>query len=89
MSEGITTEVVFACLQSSLSQDNVTRSAAEKQLQAWESDSVPGFIGSLLKIAQEPQVPEVRGSRNDRRLRGAELLFIGTRTLCQTKNIMK
>ena len=60
MEDNITTEIVFQCLQSSLSQDNATRSAAEKQLQAWESDSVPGFIGSLIKIAQEAQVSEVR-----------------------------
>jgi hypothetical protein len=65
-SNNITTEIVYDCLSSSLSQDNTTRSAAEKQLQTWESDSVPGFIGALLKIAQEVQnVPEVSsiGSR--------------------------
>lgn len=60
MENNITTEIVYGVLSSSLSQDNTTRSAAEKQLHTWESDSVPGFIGSLLKIAEELQnVPEV------------------------------
>ncbi|KAL4518028.1 hypothetical protein Ndes2526A_g01512 [Nannochloris sp. 'desiccata'] len=59
MENNITTEIVYGVLSSSLSQDNTTRSAAEKQLHTWESDSVPGFIGSLLKIAEELQnVPE-------------------------------
>jgi hypothetical protein len=55
MNNNITTEIVYNVLSSSLSQDNTTRSAAEKQLHTWESDSVPGFIGSLLKIAEELQ----------------------------------
>ena len=57
MSESTSTDVeqVYACLINSLSQDNVIRAAAEKQLHAWEHDSVPGFIGSLLKVAQQVQ----------------------------------
>jgi hypothetical protein len=64
MNNNITTEIVYEVLSASLSQNNTTRSAAEKQLHTWESDSVPGFIGALLKIAQEVQnVPEVRWDR--------------------------
>ena len=64
MNNNITTESVYDVLSRSLSQDNTIRSAAEKQLHEWESDSVPGFIGSLLKIAQEFQnVPEVGVSK--------------------------
>jgi len=56
----ITVEDVFATLQASLSQDNAYRSAAENQLRKWEAESEPGFIGSLLKVAQEfSGVPEV------------------------------
>jgi len=55
MNNNITTEIVYDVLSSSLSQENIRRSAAEKQLQTWESDSVPGFIGSLLAIAEELQ----------------------------------
>jgi hypothetical protein len=60
MNNNITTESVYNVLSEALSLDNAVRSAAEKQLHTWESDSAPGFIGTLMKIAQEVQsVPEV------------------------------
>lgn len=52
---------VYATLEAALSFDAATRTAAEAQLRAWESDAAPGFIGSLLKVVAEVQaVPEVR-----------------------------
>lgn len=51
---------VYSTLEAALSFDGATRSAAEAQLRAWESDAAPGFIGSLLKVVAEVQaVPEV------------------------------
>lgn len=57
-----TTATIYSILQASLSQDNATRSAAEAKIHEWESNpSTPGFIGGLIKIAQQVQnVPEVR-----------------------------
>ena len=69
MNNNITTEIVYEVLTASLSQDNAIRSAAEKQLHEWESDSVPGFIGALLKIAQEVQnVSEVKFCNGSRKV---------------------
>lgn len=52
---------VYQVLEGATSYDNATRSTAEAQLRAWESDAAPGFVGSLLKVVAEAQaVPEVR-----------------------------
>jgi len=50
---GVSIDNVYNTLQASLSQDNAIRSTAEEQLRKWESDSEPGFTGSLLKVAIE------------------------------------
>lgn len=60
MEEALSTDQVYATLQAAISLDNASRTAAEAQLQTWEADSAPGFIGSLLRVALEVQaVPEV------------------------------
>ena len=60
----IPVERVYQTLEAALSWNNDTRSTAEAQLRAWESDAAPGFIGSLLKVVAEvAAVPEVRVGR--------------------------
>lgn len=60
IAHSIPVERVYSTLSSALSNDHGTRTAAEQQLRAWESDAAPGFIGSLLNVAAEVQaVPEV------------------------------
>lgn len=55
----IPVERVYSTLEQALNFDNAVRDAAEAQLRAWETDAVPGFIGSLLKVVAEVQaVPE-------------------------------
>ncbi|KAL4857828.1 Importin-11 [Chlorella vulgaris] len=59
IAHSIPVERVYSTLSSALSNDHGTRTAAEQQLRAWESDAAPGFIGSLLNVAAEVQaVPE-------------------------------
>lgn len=58
MENEVTTDLVFRTLSSSLSQDNAVRSPAEAQLRKWETKSVPGFLGSLLRVALETQSVE-------------------------------
>lgn len=58
MESEVTTELVFRTLSTSLSQDNAVRFPAETQLRKWETESVPGFIGSLLRVALETQSVE-------------------------------
>ena len=54
-------QTVYTTLENALSFSADVRTAAEAQLRAWEADSAPGFIGSLVSVIAAVQtVPEVR-----------------------------
>ena len=58
--EVISVPLVFSTITHAFSFDNAVRNNADSQLKRWEEDAVPGFLASLLTIAE--QTPdEVRG----------------------------
>jgi hypothetical protein len=70
--EAVGSAEVYETLRATLSQDNNVRLAAEQKLKRWEADAVPGFVGSLLSVAIEPQnVPEVSPASPTRQKRFA------------------
>ena len=58
--EAVSAPLVFSTITHAFSFDNVVRGEADTQLRRWEEDAVPGFLASLLTIAEQTH-DEVRG----------------------------
>ena len=58
--EAVSVPLVFSTITNAFSFDNVVRNEADIQLRRWEQDAVPGFLASLLTIAEQTH-DEVRG----------------------------
>lgn len=57
--EAVNVPLVFSVLTNAFNSDNVVRNEADSQLRKWEEDAVPGFLASLLTIAEQT-LDEVR-----------------------------
>ena len=61
--EAVSVPLVFSTITHAFSFDNVIRNEADTQVRKWEKDAVPGFLASLLTIAEQTH-DEVRGGHD-------------------------
>lgn len=57
-SESVSCDTVLQAITAAVSLDSDARVQAEAALQQWETNSTPGFVGSLITIVQQTEVKQ-------------------------------